>query len=58
MKITGMPPNILLRFMRRQVSKPLSPGMTASMSTRSGVICSISRSALSPSVAIKAVKPA
>ena len=32
--------------------------MTASMSTRSGVICSTRRSALSPSVAMSTVKPA
>ncbi len=58
MKITGRCASSLLRFMRRQVSKPFRPGITASMSTRSGVICSISRSALSPSVAMSTVKPA
>src|SRR5690349_6314929 len=58
MKMTGRPLNVRFRFMRRQVSKPLSPGITASMRTRSGVIWSMSRSALSPSVAINTVKPA
>ena len=58
MKITGRCAATGMRFIRRQASKPSRPGITASISTRSGVIRDTRRSALSPSVAISTVIPA
>src|SRR4029450_12809602 len=46
------------RFSRLQVSNPSMPGITASSSTMSGVICSTMRSAPAPSSATMTVMPA
>lgn len=58
MKITGTLARPASRLSRRQVSKPSSPGITASSSTMSGVICSTMRIALAPSSATITVIPA
>src|SRR6478609_9432563 len=57
MKITGTSASPASRLSRRQVSKPSMPGMTASSSTISGVICSAMRMAPAPSSATITVMP-
>src|SRR5690349_12834960 len=58
MKIIGTLSRSASRFSRRQVSNPSMPGMTASISTMSGVIWSTIRSADTPSSATMTVIPA
>src|SRR3954469_15190384 len=58
MKITGTLLRPASRLRRRQVSKPSMPGITASSSTISGVICSTMRIAEAPSIATITVMPA
>src|SRR5882724_5233044 len=57
MKITGTWARCSIAFRRRQASKPPIPGIIASIRMRSGVICSVRLSALSPSSATSTVAP-
>ena len=58
MKMIGTLSRPASRFSRRQVSKPSMPGITASISTISGVIWSTIRIAEAPSSATITVMPA
>ena len=58
MKMIGTLSRPASRFSRRQVSKPSMPGITASISTMSGVIWSTIRIAEAPSSATMTVIPA